>query len=106
DKDRILRYWKTRRPEDYLNRIGSRTAGRQELEHEDRPLEFLLNALRLSGGVPASSFPARTGLPLGRINHELGQLRERGLLVADEQRLAVTDQGQRFLNDVLEAFVP
>nr|WP_218668266.1 radical SAM family heme chaperone HemW [Halomonas utahensis] len=104
--DRILRYWKTRRPEDYLNRIGSRTAGRQELEHEDRPLEFLLNTLRLSAGVPISSFPERTGLPLERIHDQLAQLRRRGLLVADEQRLAVTDQGQRFLNDVLEAFVP
>ena len=104
--DRILRYWKTRRPEDYLNRIGSRTAGRQELEHEDRPLEFLLNTLRLSAGMPTSSFPERTGLPLERIHDQLEQLRGRGLLVADEQRLAVTDQGQRFLNDVLEAFVP
>ncbi len=106
EADRITRYWKTRRPEDYLNRIGSRTAGRQDLEHEDRPLEFLLNALRLSEGVPASSFPARTGLPLERVNGQLGRLRKRGLLVADEQRLAVTEQGQRFLNDVLEAFVP
>lgn len=104
--DRILRYWKTRRPEDYLNRIGSRTAGRQQLDHEDRPLEFLLNALRLSGGVPASFFGARTGLPLETISGQLVDLRKRGLLVPDEQRLAVTDQGRRFLNDVLEAFVP
>jgi len=43
---------------------------------------------------------------LERIHDQLEQLRRRGLLVADEQRLAVTDQGQRFLNDVLEAFVP
>lgn len=104
--DRILRYWKTRRPEDYLNRIGNRTAGRQDMEHEDRALEFLLYALRLSAGVPSSLFSARTGLSLASINGQLGRLRERGLLVADEQRLAVTDDGQRFLNDVLEAFVP
>lgn len=105
-EDRIRRYWKTRRPEDYLNRIGSRTAGRQDLEHGERPLDFLLNALRLSGGVPADSFPVRTGLPLNAISEELQQLRTRGLLVPEDDRLAVTEQGERFLNDVLEAFVP
>lgn len=106
ETDRILRYWKTRRPEDYLNRIGSRTAGREALEHTERPLEFLLNALRLSSGVPSAAFTERTGLPLASIQGELQQLRQRGLLVPDEQRLAVTDKGQRFLNEVLEVFVP
>ncbi|TDT44392.1 anaerobic coproporphyrinogen III oxidase [Halospina denitrificans] len=103
---RVRRYWKTRQPGDYINRIGSRTAGRSELEAQDLVLEFMLNALRLSEGVPASFFQARTGLPLSRIEDQLRQLRAHGLLADTPDQLVATERGRCYLNEVLEAFVP
>ena len=100
---RILRYWKTRQPEAYLNRIGSRTAGTADVEPDERPLEFLMNALRLTEGVDETLFLQRTGLPLATVGVKLDQMRREGLLAAD--RLQATDLGQRYLNSLLERFL-
>ena len=107
EEGEVWRYWKTRQPEAYLNRIGSRTAGREQLSAAELPLDFLLNALRLSEGVPETFFPARTGLSLEHIQDRVDALRASGLLCREPTgRLATTAQGSRFLNDVLEPFVP
>lgn len=100
---RILRYWKTRQPDAYLNRIGSRTAGSEAIEPEDRPLEFMMNALRLKSGTEERLYSDRTGLPLSSIAVKLEQLRDKNLIVPD--RLQATAQGQRYLNSLLEHFL-
>ncbi|HET8850545.1 MAG TPA: radical SAM family heme chaperone HemW [Marinobacter sp.] len=100
---RIVRYWKTRQPDAYLQRIGSRTAGVDEIDAAERPLEFMMNALRLGDGVPESLYSERTGLPLSTIAVKLRQLRDRALLAPD--RLQATEQGQRYLNSLLEHFL-
>ncbi|TBW52193.1 radical SAM family heme chaperone HemW [Marinobacter halodurans] len=104
DSGAIRRYWKTRQPEAYLKRLGSRTAGQQHLDREDLPLEFMMNALRLGEGVDQSLFTKRTGLPLTEIAAILSDLRSKGLLVPD--RLQATPLGQRYLNSILERFLP
>ncbi|WP_420843664.1 radical SAM family heme chaperone HemW [Marinobacter salexigens] len=99
----IKRYWKTRQPEAYLNRIGSRTAGSANIEPEELPLEFLMNALRLRQGVDESLFYERTGLPLASVAVQLQKLRDDKLLMGD--RLQATSLGQRYLNSLLERFL-
>lgn len=99
----ILRYWKTRQPDAYLNRIGSRTAGTQAIDMDERPLEFMMNALRLRDGVDESLFRERTGLPLATIAAILKGLRKDGLL--DTHRLQATERGRQVLNSVLERFL-
>ena len=99
----IWRYWKTRQPDAYLNRIGSRTAGREKIEVDELPLEFLMNALRLRKGVDESLFFERTGLPLTSVAVQLEKLREDKLLVSG--RLQATALGQRYLNSLLERFL-
>ncbi|WP_372965083.1 radical SAM family heme chaperone HemW [Marinobacter sp.] len=100
---RIIRYWKTRQPEAYLNRIGSRTAGNEEIEPQERPLEFMMNVLRLKQGVDEDLFTKRTGLPLSSVAVQLKQLRNQNLLVTN--RIQTTAQGQRYLNSLLEKFL-
>lgn len=100
---RILRYWKTRQPEAYLKRIGSRTAGSEPIQPEERALEFMMNALRLKNGVDEDLFTERTGLPLSSVAVQLEQLRNEDLLV--DGRLQATDLGQRYLNSLLERFL-
>ncbi|MBU2954665.1 radical SAM family heme chaperone HemW [Marinobacter sp. F3R08] len=99
----IRRYWKTRQPDAYLNRIGSRTAGSDVIADADLPLEFLMNALRLSEGVEESLFSQRTGLPLTTVGVQLAVLRNEKLLEMD--RLKATHLGQRYLNSLLERFL-
>jgi oxygen-independent coproporphyrinogen-3 oxidase len=99
----IIRYWKTRQPDAYLKRIGSRTAGTQTVDADERPLEFMMNALRLQEGVDESLFSARTGLPLATIAAILEALRNEGLL--ETHRLQATERGRQFLNSVLERFL-
>lgn len=100
---RIIRYWKTRQPEAYLNRIGSRTAGSEEIEPKERPLEFMMNVLRLKQGVEEELFTKRRGLPLGPVEVQLERLRKQNLLV--DHRIQTTEQGQRYLNSLLEQFL-
>ena len=99
----IIRFWKTRQPDAYLNRISSRTAGKQAIEIDERPLEFMMNALRLQEGVGESLFGERTGLSLATIAPILATLRDEGLL--EPRRLQATERGRQYLNSVLERFL-
>ena len=102
---RIQRYWKTRQPDDYLREGKAKLAGQQLLSDDELPFEFLMNALRLTAGVPASLFSERTGLPLEVLRQARQLAEQRGLLSVDPQRLAATAHGQLFLNDLLQMFL-
>lgn len=104
DHGTILRYRKTRLPAHYLAADGQRRLDSQDIATAERPLEFLLNALRLPGGVPEALFSERTGLPLTALEPALTRLRRDGLITPG--RLACTETGLRFLNRVLGAFQP
>lgn len=103
DEDRILRYWKTRQPDAYLRRIGSRTAGQQDIPTDERALEYLMNVLRLRRGVAEAAFTPHTGLPLTDIADILAGLRAQGLM--DPERLQASAEGFRHLNGLLERFL-
>lgn len=101
----VRRTWKTRLPKDYLNLTKPFMAGDKVLEPEELPFEFLMNALRLTDGVPATLFTARTGLPLAALAEGRAVAERKGLLLADPERLAATPRGQLFLNDLLQLFL-
>ncbi|MDB5799979.1 MAG: hemNb [Rhodocyclales bacterium] len=71
----------------------------------DLPFEFMMNALRLLDGVPRTQLELTTGLPLSSIERELGIAQSRGLLEIDATQLRPSEQGRRFLNDLLEIFL-
>lgn len=102
---RIQRTWKTRQPTDYLSPDKPFLAGSSSLLAADLPFEFLINALRLSAGVPLQLFSTRTGLPLQALQPGLSQAQQRGLLQTDSQQLLASPQGQLFLNDLLHIFL-
>ncbi|PKM29511.1 MAG: YggW family oxidoreductase [Gammaproteobacteria bacterium HGW-Gammaproteobacteria-11] len=102
---RIERYWKTRLPKDYLDPTKAYCAGRKNLSPEDLPFDFLMNALRLVDGVPASHYQDRTGQSLDSIAPLLNQAVSKGLLEPWDQQLRPTERGRLFLNDLLEGFL-
>lgn len=102
----IRRRWKTRLPKDYLDPAKAFRAGEKVLAADELPFEFLMNALRLTDGVPASLFTPRTGLALSALAEGRRAAEAKGLLAADPERLVATPRGQLFLNDLLQDFLP
>jgi putative oxygen-independent coproporphyrinogen III oxidase len=104
----IHRRWKVRSPRAYLQNADTpqRVGGDETVAREQLPFEFMLNALRLNEGVPLADYPARTGLPVETISVPLHEARRRGWLIDDPVRLQATPLGQRFLNDLIETFLP
>lgn len=107
DAGGVRRRWKTRLPAAYLAAAGqpARIGGDSYVDADDLPFEYMLNALRLIDGVPMADFTERTGLAPDAIAGGLMHARGRGWLVDDPAVLRTTALGQRFLNDVIEAFM-
>ncbi|MDI3324642.1 radical SAM family heme chaperone HemW [Pontibacterium granulatum] len=100
----ILRRWKQKQPKAYMNpekRLGACEA----IEVDALPFEFMLNALRLTDGVENRLFADRTGLNLDVIQPQLERAQKMGLLETDPKKLAPTQQGRLFLNNLLEMFL-
>jgi putative oxygen-independent coproporphyrinogen III oxidase len=106
-REGVLRQERFSRPESYLDHAADRCFVSREhsVPVGELPFEFMLNALRLTEGVPAALFAERTGLPLGAIARRLGQAEARGLLEPDPTRIRPTVLGLRFLNDLQSLFL-
>ncbi|WP_010111845.1 radical SAM family heme chaperone HemW [Acinetobacter sp. P8-3-8] len=103
--DGVYRFQKTRLPKDYLAKVPAEHVQYHRIENDEMPFEFMMNALRLNEGVHANTYQQRTGLKLATLDKAVSSLRERKLMVDDQNRLACTEQGHVFLNSVLEAFI-
>ena len=105
-EQQILRYSQFRSPKDYLNADKPYTQTSHAIDINELPLEFMMNAMRLTGGVPETFFNERTDLAISVIENQLSKAETNGLLVRESGWLKPTLQGQRFLNDLLEIFMP
>ncbi len=105
---RILREARTRAPGDYLRRAarGDAVAERREVAGREAVFEFMLNALRLTGGFPEKLLAERTGEPLAAAEPGLSTAIERGLLTRSRGEIRPTEPGLRYLNDLTELFLP
>jgi putative oxygen-independent coproporphyrinogen III oxidase len=101
----IVRTRKTRMPAHYLDPAREFTTEIRTVAAEELPLEFMLNALRLSEGVPLRYFAERTGLAVSFLQDSLAKLRQRGLLSGDDHRLQPTALGLLHLNELLLEFM-
>jgi len=103
--DGVYRFQKTRLPKDYLAKVPAENLQFKRIENDDMPFEFMMNALRLNEGVASATYAQRTGLDLAHLDELLNSLRQRQLMVDDENILNCTDKGHIFLNSVLEEFL-
>jgi len=105
---KVVRHMRYRQPREYQERAGAGDAVQEtrEVTRSELGFEFMMNALRLTEGVPVSLFEERTGRPLTDIARELDEAERRGLLARDHLKLAPTALGRRFLNDLLQIFLP
>jgi putative oxygen-independent coproporphyrinogen III oxidase len=107
-QERVVRQVRHKQPQHYIEEVerGSPLAEDRTVERGEIGFEFMLNALRLTEGVPVALFAERTGFPLTLVQKALAEAERRGLLERDHQRMRPTPLGQRFLNDLQAIFLP
>ena len=98
----VFRTSRTRMPKSYLLDPGKKVT---PVAREELPLEFMMNALRLSDGVDLSSYETRTGLPVETIEPFLHQAYDRGFLTAKNE-IRLNTYGMRFVDEVLLLLTP
>lgn len=106
--NRIERTVRRRHPNDYLAAMHGRVSDgieRQTVAAEDLPFEFMMNALRLTDGVPAAWLQERTGVPAAKIAAQIRTAQTKGLLDSDPLYFRPSESGRRFLNDLLQCFL-
>ncbi|WP_236250508.1 radical SAM family heme chaperone HemW [Microbulbifer sp. ALW1] len=126
DSGRIIRTQRTRTPRDYLAlglalglelgqapgvAVESGSDGFplpkvKEVPEAERPLEFLMNCLRLESGVPAATYPAYTGLSLDSLAGEWQRLQLMELVEPLEAKIAATPFGYDYVDEILQQFLP
>jgi len=105
--DKITRESRSKHPKAYMEQAMQGKAVEREwiITPEELGFEFMMNALRLTEGVPLSLFQERTGLNLLTLDKTIRQAQTKGLLTLEQNRIKPTLLGQRFLNELLEMFL-
>lgn len=111
--DKIVRQMRYKQPREYLakakqTRTNSESTiqTQHELSRADRGFEFMMNALRLTDGFANEVFNERTGLPITTVQRQLDEAEQRGLIERDHRSIRPTRTGRRFLNNLLQIFLP
>jgi len=105
--DRITRESRSKHPKAYMEQAMQGKAVERDwiITPEELGFEFMMNALRLTEGVPLGLFQQRTGLSLLTLDKTIRQAQNKGLLTLEQGRIKPTLLGQRFLNELLEMFL-
>jgi oxygen-independent coproporphyrinogen-3 oxidase len=101
----VLRFAQVRHPRDYLLAEKRLALITKSVPVTDLAFEFMLNALRLTAGIPAALFTERTGLPLQQIQLRLDTAKTRGLLEDQADWIRPSDLGKRYLNNLMGLFL-
>ncbi|MFK8018847.1 MAG: radical SAM family heme chaperone HemW [Pseudomonadales bacterium] len=101
----VSRHWRIRQPDSFIAAVDS-IAGRRTIDNDDLVFEFMLNAMRLMEGFQPQLFVDRTGLSMTSIESILTRLISRELIEETEGFVRATELGRRYLNDLINEFIP
>jgi putative oxygen-independent coproporphyrinogen III oxidase len=106
--DKITREVRSKHPKAYMEQALQGKAVEREwlIPQNELGFEFMMNALRLIDGVPADLFQQRTGLNIRTLEAPIKTAQSKGLLIIEAGNMRPTLLGQRFLNELLELFLP
>ncbi len=105
---RVERSMRVKHPERYMEEAerGAALQERHQVDPGEIGFEFMMNALRLAEGFAVRLFEERAGVPLTAVLQRLEAAERRGLIERDHERVRPTPLGRRFLNDLLQIFLP
>ena len=105
--DKITRETRHKSPKAFMEaaEAGKAVDNTWTIERADLGFEFMMNALRLTGGFETKLFQERTGLTLDLVSMRLAEASQKGLITQNHQLIQPTLLGQRYLNNLLEIFL-
>lgn len=105
--DKIIRQSRHKHPKRYMENAENGTAVDQEwqIAQKDLGFEFMMNAMRLTNGIPIDLFQQRTGSPFLTLQRGIKQAQAKGLLEISTENMQPTQLGKRFLNELLTIFL-
>ncbi len=106
--NKIVREVRPKHPKSYMEQAIQGKAIEREciIEQQDLGFEFMMNALRLTHGVPIGLFQQHTGLNIQTLKSAIEKAQNKGLLKIEAGNIQPTILGQRFLNELLALFLP
>ncbi|MPZ45214.1 MAG: oxygen-independent coproporphyrinogen III oxidase-like protein [Betaproteobacteria bacterium] len=105
--ERIVREMKHKHPRQYMAQAAEGAVQEaHEVPARDLPFEFMMNALRMTDGFALRLYEERTGLPLTSVLSLLDAAERDGLIERDHLAVRPSARGRRFLNDLLQRFLP
>ncbi|QQX81535.1 radical SAM family heme chaperone HemW [Shewanella sp. KX20019] len=103
-ENQILRTVKIKHPKGYLA-ANDYTSDVTIVAEEDRPLEYLMNRLRLMTPIPKLEFEQRTGLDRTVLTAGVELACGKGLMTQSSEHWQLTPKGHMFVNDLLSQFL-
>ena len=105
--ERIIRQMRHKHPKRYMENAENGTAVDKEWQivQKDLSFEFMMNAMRLTDGVPLDLFQQRSGLPFLTLQRSIKEAQAKGLLDVSDEIMQPTHLGKRFLNELLTIFL-
>jgi oxygen-independent coproporphyrinogen-3 oxidase len=106
--DKITRESRHKHPNRYLEKVNIGKAVEREwvISPEELGFEFMMNTLRLTEGFEIALFQQHTGLNIDALGAALDKADRLGLIERDRRVIKPTLRGQRFLNELLQLFLP
>lgn len=102
-QQKIWRTVKIKHPKGYLS-ASDYLFEKNEVAEEERPLEYLMNRLRLMSPIPKQEFETRTGLARTLLDKGMQQAAQKGLVIIEDEHWQLTPKGNMFVNEILSQF--
>jgi oxygen-independent coproporphyrinogen-3 oxidase len=102
-QQKIWRTVKIKHPKGYLS-ASDYLFENNEVAEEERPLEYLMNRLRLMSPIPKQEFETRTGLARTLLDKGMQQAAQKGLVIIEDEHWQLTPKGNMFVNEILSQF--
>jgi len=100
----ILRSWKIKHPSTYIDK-ETKIGGTEQINAQQIPFEFMMNALRLNEGFELTTFTSRCGQSLESIRPLLDQHASQGLIDISNTHVVPTPFGHNMVNNMLEDYL-
>ncbi|GAA6205253.1 MULTISPECIES: radical SAM family heme chaperone HemW [Thalassotalea] len=101
----IYRTVKVKHPKGYLDQSRAHLDHLNIVEQSELPFEYMMNRLRLFSSFTLNEYQEATGLAADTIITILHQAKAKNLMENQDDSWRVTQQGHRYLNDLLEMFL-
>ncbi len=102
---KTIRLDKHKNPTKYLsssNYINSQNI----ISDPERIFEFMLNNLRLTDGFDINNFKLYTNIDFNLIEDKINKLINKNLLIKNNNKIYTSNLGRKFLDDVIQEFLP